>query len=519
MVRRILVLMAVFLIGAVSGGWGAPPDVVTVVVREAGADPAAQAAACKEAVRRALVEAGVDRQIRAATRNGRFPKRYLLKIAHNNGAGVDGFRVAGNGEMPGYLWAVTKSLLDFFADALREPLTPEDRRLVQQGEIMTRRLHGIAPAAGPVDGGSAPPRRVIGLKLTGSTVKLILSLLARLTRTPSWNVVGYPAVSNPLVVAAWAELVREWGGEPWVGDLSGIESPDTLDNMRASGILAAALRSGARLWVFDRGLVAETVPGGPAGQNGPFLADVDGERLDAFETVTSPVLADYPGQEILLPRALVRGFFAGVFCEAHPKAHVLSTVSSAVKNLVGLMGMGSRRAMHNMQAKSSPWGVVGTHDRSSHRKIAQTAYAVERLLGREIVGYLGDSFASITAIGPDTGPHTVFPAGDRTVTFARDLFRQETATLAVSSVAARHVAAHGSRYPRLQFNRFFRGGNPRADDIYAEFCRLALAADPRRSRFTWRLCGVPERSALLTDLRTLLDGPLSDLPIDLQPTP
>lgn len=81
------------------------------------------------------------------------------------------------------------------------------------------------------------------------------------------------------------------------------------------------------------------------------------------------------------------------------------------------------------------------------------------------------------------------------------------------------MAASGSRYPRLQFNRFFRGGNPRADDIYAEFSRLALAADPGCTRFTWRLYGAPAGSALLADLRTLLAGPLSDLPIDLQSAP
>jgi hypothetical protein len=247
-----------------------------------------------------------------------------------------------------------------------------------------------------------------------------------------------------------------------------------------------------------------------------FLTSLDGERLDTYETVTSPFLAGYPGQQIKVPGAVVKGFFAGIFCEAHPKAHVLSTLSGAVKNLVGFMHKDSRQAMHNMKIGSSPWGIVGTHNSSSHAKIAQTAYAVTRILGTEIIGYLGDSFSTITAIGPDTGPHTRFQAADRTITFSRQLFWQETATLAVSMIAAQHVMKGDSRHPRLQFNRYFRSGNPLADEIYQGYAQRVLRENPELATFAWRLLGTPAESALATDLRGMLTTHLAGLTIDLQ---
>ena len=241
--------------------------------------------------------------------------------------------------------------------------------------------------------------------------------------------------------------------------------------MKRSGIYDAVRKGRACLWIFDRGLVAGTQDGN---SGKAIVTSVAGQNLNTYEPVTSDWLAGYPGQSIWIPSAIVNGFFSGILFEAHPKAHTLSFMTEAVKNLVGLMNKQSRRDMHKMKPEGSLWGIVNAHEGSSHARIAQTASAVNRILGREIMGYIGDSISTITAIGPDAGPHTLFQPPDRTITFSRNLLWQEIATFAISTIAANHVMKTSSRHPRLPFNTYFRGENSLADEVYGRYSRLAL---------------------------------------------
>lgn len=124
--------------------------------------------------------------------------------------------------------------------------------------------------------------------------------------------------------------------------------------------------------------------------------------------------------------------------------------------------------------------------------------------------------ATIAAIGPDTGPHTLFLPPDRTITFSRNLLWQEIATFAISTIAANHVMKTSSRHPRLPFNTYFRGENPLADEVYGRYSRLALGETPDLTRGTWHFLGARPDSALITDLRGQLQTHLASFQFELQ---
>ncbi len=159
----------------------------------------------KQALRRVLVEAGVERQVRQQTQNGALRKRYLLKIAHNNGAGVDGFAASKTGEVPGYLWAVVKTLLDFFRDVARSEPNGHENRLIAHGTRLAEELDAAAPprrtaVSDTVISASDRPapksQRVLGLKTVGATVKLILRAWRYTTRRISPRQSGICTASN-----------------------------------------------------------------------------------------------------------------------------------------------------------------------------------------------------------------------------------------------------------------------------------------------------------------------------------
>lgn len=379
-------------------------------------------AAYKQSLREVLSDMGVEARVRANP-----GRRFLLKIAHNDGRGIEGYNLEG-----GELNLAQSVVLLRLTGGSQENLAMR---------LFLGALESLRGAFNPLLPEAAKHRIIEEEK------KLFAKALG------SWNRTGYPTVVSGTMVGAWVELVREWGGEAWVGDLSGIESPDTYANMRASGVMDAVRAAGGHLWIFNRGEVDLRA------SLESYFRVVDGQELDVFRKKYSPIVKNY-GKHLYLPSALLGDFFAGVVFAAYPKSHVLAGMTNAIKNFVGVMDPSQRRHMHHVKPGRPDLSMIFSHNRQSDEMISEMALGIEIALGERILGYVGDSIATLTNGGPDNGPATFFPPENWSVTGSNSLLAQELATLLLSFNAAHDYSRVHPLGDPVRFNPYFRHRDP-----------------------------------------------------------
>ncbi|MBF0362969.1 MAG: DUF362 domain-containing protein [Oligoflexia bacterium] len=437
-------------------------------------------------------------------------KRYFLKISHNNGAGVDGYHVDKNKEIPSFLSAMMKSIKGLFASPKKLPEKKNPKNSLSE---LDKNISNISNTSTSNDNNS---ELVIDnevkckvnselskydklekkynpalFKFVLKTARLVLKPLEALTSggafNPSWDVIGYPSVSNPKVVEAFVQIVKEANAEAWVGDESGIESPDTFNNMKKSGIVDAVKRAGGHLWIFNQGLIDFS------GKKPKVLSTVDGVHLNKYSAIKSEHFNAYPNSTISIPTALLdEKFFSGIFFTAHPKSHLISAITGNIKNFVGLMQNSDRKSMHNLNdPHASVWKIVSTSNQNSIEKMAQTAYGISQILKTKTMGYLGDNIATITNMGPDVGPNVTFNKKDWALTFSKDLYAQEVAAMILSYYSVKHLIENekDQKALKLRLNAYFR--NQDKDPLNYDLLNLYSKMDKnsQERKLHWNISG------------------------------